>query len=168
MSEKDYKRKTYVVNRQLQFRMIATFLISVLIALAVFTLLFVAYFWLTSQSGENRMNQYFRIYNRIEVVDDDGNISYKSDEGRDTTNRWEVVVPPILINNILIMIVIAVIGVFYSHRIAGPIFRIKADIEKVLSGDKDVRIIIRKKDKLHDLAESVNLLLEELQKSRQG
>ncbi len=166
MSEKDYKRKTYVVNKQLQFRMIATFLVSVLIALVIFTLSFIAYYWFTTKSGDKPMDEIIRVYSREKVADSAGNESYQSVET--ITDRWSILVPPVLINNILIMIVIAVIGVFYSHRIAGPIFRIKADIEKVLSGDKDVRIVIRKKDKLHDLAESVNLLLEELQKSRQG
>lgn len=167
MSGKDYKRKTYVINRHLQFRMIATFLVSVLGALALFTLLIIGYYWISTQAGERPMDEYIKIYSRVEdQPGTDGEMRYKTVES--ISNRWKLIIPPLLINNALIMIVIAIIGVFYSHRIAGPVYRIKADIEKVLAGEKDVRVVLRKTDKLHDLAESVNLLLEELQKSRKG
>ena len=167
MSGKDYKRKTYVINRHLQFRMIATFLLSVLGALILFSLAIMAYYWISTQSGDKPMDEYIKIYSRVEAGKGaDGEVLHKTVES--LSNRWKLIIPPILINNAFIMLVIAVIGVFYSHRIAGPVYRIKADIEKVLAGDKDVRIVLRKSDKLHDLSDSVNLLLEELQKSRQG
>jgi methyl-accepting chemotaxis protein len=167
MSGKDYKRKTYVINRHLQFRMIATFLLSVLGALVLFSLAIMAYYWISTQTGDRPMDEYIKIYSRVEAgTGADGEALHKTVES--LSNRWKLIIPPILINNAFIMLVIAVIGVFYSHRIAGPVYRIKADIEKVLAGDKDVRIVLRKNDKLHDLSDSVNLLLEELQKSRQG
>ena len=164
MSGKNYKRKTYIINRQLQFRMIATFLLSVLGALLLFTGIMLGYYWITTLAGENVFDEYIKIYERVESKDENGAITSKSVER--ITNRWSIVIPPLLINNLIIMVVIAIIGIFYSHKIAGPVFRIKADIDKVLSGDKDVRIVLRKNDKLHDLADSVNLLIEELRKSK--
>ncbi|MBN2354068.1 MAG: hypothetical protein JXD23_15965 [Spirochaetales bacterium] len=82
--------------------------------------------------------------------------------------RFELVLPPVIINNLLLMIVIIVVGVFYSHRIAGPIYRLEQDIGKVLRGERNVQIKTRKKDKLKPLAEQVNRLIQELEKLRGG
>lgn len=174
MSGKGYKRKTYVVNQQLQFRMVATFLLSVLGALVLFTAIMLSYFGVKNYAGPNKYDEYIRIFTQVEVVDNDGNVLKNEDGSVQTTtktmetNRWNIVVPPIVVNNVVIMLFVAVIGIFFSHRIAGPVYRMKADIEKVLAGDKDVRVVLRKSDKLQDLAESVNLLLEDLNKNRQG
>ena len=75
-------------------------------------------------------------------------------------NRWEIIVPPILVNNFLIMIAVAVIGVFYSHRIIGPVYRINRDLQRVLDGEEDVRIKLRDKDQFKGLAGRVNTLLD--------
>lgn len=71
----------------------------------------------------------------------------------------------ILIRSILFLIpailVITGFGIVVSHRIAGPIFRIKRTINDVVRG-KDVELIhLRKKDEraLKDLAESINKLI---------
>ncbi|GAH88998.1 unnamed protein product, partial [marine sediment metagenome] len=81
-------------------------------------------------------------------------------------NRFELLLPSILINNLVIMVLIAVIGIFYSHRIAGPAYRIGQEIQRVLNGETGVNIRLRKKDKLKELAASVNALIEELDKKR--
>ncbi len=77
--------------------------------------------------------------------------------------RQDIVLPPLLINNLLIMLIIIVVGIFYSHRIAGPMYRIETDIKRVLDGEKNVRINLRKKDKLKSLAELVNQLIKKLE-----
>jgi hypothetical protein len=54
----------------------------------------------------------------------------------------------------------------YSHRIAGPVYRMQKDIEKALEGEKGVRVHLRKKDKLKDLAEKVNALIDAYEKKQ--
>lgn len=80
--------------------------------------------------------------------------------------RYEIVLPPVLINNLLLMVIIIIVGIFYSHRIAGPIYRMEQDIMRVLSGERNVTIRLRKKDKLKPLAEQINKLIHELEKTR--
>jgi methyl-accepting chemotaxis protein len=80
--------------------------------------------------------------------------------------RYELVLPPVVINNLLLMAIIIVVGIFYSHRIAGPIYRIEQDVLRVLSGERGVQIRLRKKDKLKTLAEQINKLINELEKAR--
>jgi len=71
----------------------------------------------------------------------------------------------IFVRTILFLIpaifVITGFGIVVSHRIAGPIFRIKRTINDVVRGKEVELIRLRKKDEkaLKDLAESINKLM---------
>ena len=80
--------------------------------------------------------------------------------------RWEIIVPPILINNLFMLILVSVLGVIYSHRIAGPAFRMTRELRRVLDGEEGVRIMIRKRDKFRNLAVRINELIVEFDKVR--
>ncbi len=79
-----------------------------------------------------------------------------------------VILPPLLMNDLAIMVVVILIGLIMSHRIAGPIYRIAEDIDRVLSGEPGVRVSLRRKDALEDLAEKVNQLIEHVDGARAG
>jgi methyl-accepting chemotaxis protein len=79
-----------------------------------------------------------------------------------------VILPPLLLNDLAIMVAAIVIGVFMSHRIAGPVYRITEDIDRVLSGERGVRVSLRRKDALEDLAGKVNQLFERIDDERAG
>ena len=55
------------------------------------------------------------------------------------------------------------IGLRLSHRIGGPIVNIQRILEQAQRGDYKARITLRSKDFLHEIADSVNLLLEKLE-----
>ena len=77
-----------------------------------------------------------------------------------------VILPPLLLNDLAIMLLIIVLGIRATHRIAGPVYRIEVDIERVLAGEKGVRVRTRKRDAFPDLAERVNQLIERIDDSR--
>lgn len=65
-----------------------------------------------------------------------------------------------------LFIVIPLFGfasIFITHNIAGPVYRLKKKLEQMTSGNFDGTLTLRKGDDLHDLAECVNNLSEELQ-----
>lgn len=67
----------------------------------------------------------------------------------------------ILGRNLLILTpFIIVIGIFLSHRIAGPIFRIEKVMEEIGNGNFKMRLAIRKSDQLHEMVEAVNKMTE--------
>lgn len=55
-----------------------------------------------------------------------------------------------------------------SHRIVGPINRIKRCLADISAGDFSQRIYLRKGDALEDLAKSINAMAEELQRRFHG
>jgi methyl-accepting chemotaxis protein len=79
-----------------------------------------------------------------------------------------VILPALLINDLAIMAVAIVVGIFMTHRIAGPVYRMEEDIDRALSGERMVRVRLRRRDALQDLAVKVNELLERIDDTRAG
>jgi len=59
-------------------------------------------------------------------------------------------------------IIFSVIGIFLSHRVAGPLFRLKKHMSFVRNGNYSHEIKFRKKDQLHDMADSFNEMVMSL------
>jgi hypothetical protein len=289
-----YKRKTYVINKEFQYGLIATFLIIVICSLLLFSISFIVYYTVTGLAGENAYNEFIEITQQVKMriqpltdasivkpkelaqkikeaqdpvtkyirdnltvkdlleIDYSGatidefeiqkklktalnvflqnairhsDVFYSEDRFKQVTltgdlaglakqklnpqsidmyrlnlrllaaafpselnlevnakpenyidfdfqkvtsgiKRFELVLPPVIINNLLLMVIIIVVGIFYSHRIAGPIYRLEQDIARVLSGERNVQVKLRQKDKLKPLAEQVNRLINEFEKVR--
>lgn len=63
---------------------------------------------------------------------------------------------------VLCAMVITYAWLVISNRFAGPAYRIRKNIENFLQGEKFVKIKLREKDALGNLAESVNNLVNKL------
>ncbi|MBI5971415.1 MAG: methyl-accepting chemotaxis protein [Deltaproteobacteria bacterium] len=57
---------------------------------------------------------------------------------------------------------IAVISMFFSHKIAGPLFRLERSMEAIGKGDLTVGTFFRQKDQLVPLAEEINAMVRSL------
>lgn len=57
---------------------------------------------------------------------------------------------------------IAAISLFFSHRIAGPIFRMERNLEEIASGDLTVNTRFRGNDQLRVLGEEMNAMARSL------
>ncbi len=191
----DYiKRKTYVVDKSFQYKLISKFLFSILLALVFFSGCIVLYYLFSATFGDNVFKENIIVEKQVKLfVDSEGNPRYALDgkigddwkpvyrpdeEGNltqeqgttsvqlDPVKRWEIVLPVILWNNLVIMIVLSVMGIFYSHKMAGPVYRMNADIRMVLGGELGKRIKLRKKDEFQSLADNINLLFDSYQKAK--
>ncbi len=167
-----YKRKIHVINKQVQYRLIALFLLMVLVSLLVFSGGLVAYYWVSYAAGDNLFKEIITIHKQItesKVVEENGvkkRVEYTATRDVPGVNRLEIIIPPLLINDVVIMIFIAVFGIYYTNRIAGPAYRMEADIARVLQGERNVSVHLRKKDQFYSLAEKVNNLISEIEELR--
>ena len=57
---------------------------------------------------------------------------------------------------------IAVISVFFSHKIAGPLFRLERSMEAISKGDLTIGTVFRQNDQLTPLAEGINAMVRSL------
>jgi methyl-accepting chemotaxis protein len=68
---------------------------------------------------------------------------------------WRVVALYVVIS-LFIVLGIVVLHLFYSHRIAGPAYRIGREAAKIAQGDLTGNIRFRRKDNLTDMADLLN------------
>ena len=67
---------------------------------------------------------------------------------------------------LLIAPLVGILAIVLSHRIAGPIFRIKKTLDEIIQGDYGKRLYLRNTDELKDVAESINKIVELLEKKK--
>lgn len=160
-----HKRTRYLIDGEFQLRFIGGFLLLILAAFVVFSLIVTAYYWARYMAGENVFREFIMIQRQVSYVDSSGARVTRT-EDVPPVNRIELVLPPILLNNLVILVLTVVIGLLYSHRIAGAAHRIETDIARSLAGERDVQVRLRRKDKLQRLAAQVNRLIAELDHCR--
>ena len=66
----------------------------------------------------------------------------------------------ILLSMVLVAPLVLIVGIFASHKIAGPIYRIEKFLEGMASGDYSSILSLRKKDELVGIANGINRVLD--------
>lgn len=64
-----------------------------------------------------------------------------------------------IVSAMTILLINFIYGLYMSHRIAGPVYRIQQFVESVLNG-KSIPLSFRKSDYFHELATAVNKLVK--------
>ncbi len=63
-----------------------------------------------------------------------------------STTRFNIIFFPLLYTGIALALIISIFSLFFSHRMAGPIYRIRVSLDRMLTGDLDFKISCRKHD----------------------
>ena len=142
MSTNPVFRKRYIVKRGLQFRYIGVIFALVILASIVTGYTVFATGW--TLLGERLANVYPQ--GRLVQVFHSTNFA--------------------LIRNLLfISPLIFAIGLLFSHKIAGPVYRIEKTIYEIARGNLGLRIKLRKGDELWGLADTINTMAENFNSS---
>lgn len=157
-------RLRYLVNHNIQTRFIVNFVVSVMLVFIVVTAGFIGASWAMNNLGDGLTEEIFTLSTRVptgEYLTDPltGELVPKVEQKITVMWRWEIVAPAILINNLLILAVIIVGGILYTHRIAGPLFNINRSLNRALHGKLHHEIRLRRKDLLHETAQLINQVL---------
>ena len=70
------------------------------------------------------------------------------------------------VSSIVFMIIVSIWGIILSHRVAGPLHKLKMSIDNIKNGETDTRVFFRKNDHFQDLAASFNDMMDELTKNK--
>ncbi len=132
-----YRRTQYLVAKKFQLKY--TGLILLLAFLAAVMCSYVIYYTMMVTMGEKMANVYpqGRLMSIVNMV----NLR-------------------ILFSMLLVAPLIVIIGIFASHKIAGPIFRIEKFLGSMADGDYSSPIILRKNDELIPLANGINKVVD--------
>jgi len=139
------RRRRYIVKKEFQLRYVGLILAIVLVSALI--------------SG------YTIYYNSWVLLGD--KLANVYPQGR-LVHMLRSVTGKLALNMALVAILCAGIGVIASHRIAGPIDKMKRFIDDVAKGDYSRRLRLRKKDELKDLAESLNRLVDRLESEKKA
>lgn len=63
-----------------------------------------------------------------------------------------------------VLILIFILTVVLTHRLVGPLTRLERNLTKISEGDYSVRLRLRKDDDLKPLAEIINKIIDKLEK----
>jgi len=82
----------------------------------------------------------------------------------------DFILPAVLLSSGVVIVLIGISAVavtlFTSHKIAGPLYKLKEGMDKLLNGEKVERLHFRKTDILDDFAEKFNAIAEKLNQIR--
>ena len=139
MSEPKFVRKQYLVDRTYQIRFVTRVFAAVLAVAVVSSLIATGLLWGTMyQPAENGM----QVHLTVALI---------------------AIAVTLLIELLLAIPVVFFLGIRQSHRIVGPMNRIKKILETYGTGDFTPRIVLRDGDALEDLAKALNQMADRLQ-----
>lgn len=181
--EKQFKRRRFLVSPSVQVTYIALSVIPAIIATLFCTYVLI-------YSGEtvlraNREAPLVPIYNMRQTVENlekvrhaGGTASevnelkaeldtlklFLEDGYRETLSRWNTVRLQIFCVMFWCVILIACLALVFSHRVAGPLYRLQKCIDQFVLGQDTGPIHLRKKDHYKQLASSIENLRKRLLK----
>ncbi len=135
----NYRRTTYVVDRDFQYRFATTWLTMMLLYIVLVGGIFYGSSLFIEGPGLNA----------------------------DALNFLENLLRYAGLPAIMLTILFALYFILLAHRIAGPEYRLKRAMRRIASGDVDFSISLRRTDYLKSLAERVNGVLSALQERRE-
>lgn len=96
----------------------------------------------------------------IPIEVEKGNIDENNIRG--VTDRFQVVLFALLVITIIFIVTTIIFGILFSHRLAGPIYRIGVSIDRMAAGDFDFNIRLRRTDAFQHIAQKLNTLMYNL------
>jgi signal transduction histidine kinase len=75
------------------------------------------------------------------------------------TDRFLLALPVVGLIAGIFLILSLLFGILYSHRLAGPIYRIEKTILQLINGARNFKVKLRKRDEFKKLAETLNKLI---------
>lgn len=134
------QRKYYIVQKEMQGKFTLTLLMLIfLVAVISFCNLYV-------------IGQY--------ALDNIGTFQHSETMSQMMAAALPVIGPRLVLVIVVNVIIVVIIGVFYSHQFAGPSYKLEKSIQQIAQGDLSMRIHLRKGDTMHNVADSLNQMLD--------
>lgn len=132
------RRKKYFLSRSIQPRLLLGFAVLVLILVVIAGGLFYVL------ANRELSAEYYKAHSTLKHV-------------------MQNLLPWLLLVNLAGILVVLFLAIFYTHRIAGPAYRIQQDLRKIGQGSLTTRVRTRRKDQLKGLESEVNRVVQELE-----
>jgi len=145
MAGKPNRRKSFYIERKFQNRFILSYVEIIVLSVIVSILVSILYTFFSSEFGDNQYRVIF-----LKVVNGEQML----------IKPLSIVFPIVALSSLLTIIVSIITALLYSHKIAGPIYRLKKSSEDFLAGKKNVSFKIREKDEFQELSQAMQKISE--------
>ena len=143
---KKNRRRRFIIEGNFQTRFILRFVLVIVSATLLSSGALLGVFFFKYQYGGADLS------NLIIMVTPEGTT--------DVSSLFQIMLIPILVANLLVLCIVIPYSLIYSHKIAGPIYRLEQSLELLLRGDMDFIIVLRRKDEFKYLANKMNALID--------
>ena len=136
---------------------------GVLLSLMIFTSGIIGYYWIRYMI--NPSEEFLTVRTSVEKeapILENGETrieKYLVSEESPPLRPYEYIAPIILLNNFIILIVLGIMGIYYTHRIAGPIYNINRALDLAAAGLHHREIRLRQGDFFQETANKLNKVL---------
>lgn len=144
-----FKRK-YLINPKFQFRFLFVFM-AIILCTQIFTYIQVT-------------GTFHQFYNVIEGQSIPANEPFLVALQAETLHLYVVMAS----TSVLVLIVAGLVGVVLTHKLAGPLFRLKNQMDQIEAGAEITDVKFRKDDFYPELADSFNRMMSKLMKKPSG
>ena len=155
-------RWRYFIDKPFQIRFIGRFVILILLGLGISMI--VIGIVNINRYKDNLYYKTLKLDPSVQITETDPDKNFANSIDRThPLNIFQLYFPPLIIISALYLILIAIFGLFISHKMAGPIYRIRKTLQDATDGKLDMDTIkfrLRKGDELQDLVTSMNNFLE--------
>lgn len=141
MQERKYKRLHYVVDKNIQYRFVH------LVLLYMLAFFFLAVSIIYFSGWRHLVQKLANVYPQAMLI-----------------GILNTVYMRLWMAFLLLMPLAVISAILVSHKIAGPLVRIKRALRQLASGDYNFVVKLREHDQLKDVAEEINKLAETLKK----
>lgn len=148
---KKNRRKKLIVEGNFQTRFMLRFVLVIVGATLLSSGALLGVFFFKYQYGGADLN------NLIIMVTPEGTT--------DVGSLFQIMLIPILVANLLVLCIIVPYALIYSHKIAGPIYRLEQSLDMLLRGEMDFIIVLRRKDEFKYLANKMNALIDYMRRN---
>ena len=157
MEGKTFKRKKVLINKPLQYKFMARVFVT------IFLLIFLSLTAVLYLNSKELFKQSTTIKNNVGILSK-LSASQKSILSLNVTkdNMRANVIKIFIFTTILSLLIVVTIFLRLSHRYAGPIYRFEKTLDDIRSGNLGVKIHLRDKDEMKELAMAFNNMSKEL------
>jgi len=133
----NYKRTQYLIAKKFQLKYVG--MILLLVSLTAVMCSYVIYYTMMLTMGDKLAN----VYPQGRLISIVNMVNFR-----------------ILLSMLLVAPLVTMIGIYASHKIAGPIYRIEKFLGSVAGGDLSLPLTLRRNDELMSLASGINKVID--------
>jgi len=141
MAQRIRKRRIYLIDKPFQYAFMLRFTGAVVAGILLAFLVLLVYYAVRYSQGNLAMRFYY--------------VSGQPGTPLEQTTLLSVVLPALALSALLSAVFAVVVGLLYSHRIAGPLYHLRRVLREMREGKLDREVHFRKGDEFQGLADEV-------------